>query len=115
LVAQRLDDLEAALTSTRFTTSPPLTEDENEHTTGGLFTSIAWSCAANMDAAEADQDVKLQKISKGLLHQFDDALSPFLRKPDGRGGTTPRYRVRSRELFRLTSTVSTSHLIISLI
>ncbi|KAK0391167.1 hypothetical protein NLU13_0668 [Sarocladium strictum] len=58
-----------------------------------------------MDATEADQDVKLQKISKDLLTELGDGLTTFLRKPDGRGGTTPRSRVRSHELFRLTSHV----------
>lgn len=58
-----------------------------------------------MDVPEADYDIKLQKISTDLLTQFDETLADFLRKSDGRGSTTVRSRVRSRELFGLTNNV----------
>jgi hypothetical protein len=59
-----------------------------------------------MDAPEADFDIKLQKISADLLEDFDRSLPHFLWKPDGHGGTRIRSRVRAKEIFRLTSSVS---------
>jgi hypothetical protein len=59
-----------------------------------------------MDAPEADIDIKLQKISADLLGDFDRSLPHFLWKPDGHGGTIVRSRVRAKEIFRLTNTVS---------
>jgi hypothetical protein len=61
-----------------------------------------------MDAPEEDLDIKLQKISSDLIAEFDKSLQPFLRKPDGAGGSRVRSRVRSRETTRLISTVSPS-------
>ncbi|KAI5463469.1 tubulin folding cofactor D C terminal-domain-containing protein [Mariannaea sp. PMI_226] len=58
-----------------------------------------------MDAPEADFDVKLQKISADLLSDFDRSLHGFLWKLDGHGGSRVRSRVRSKEVFRLTSTL----------
>ncbi|KAJ4416885.1 hypothetical protein N0V85_002088 [Neurospora sp. IMI 360204] len=54
-----------------------------------------------MDAPEDDLDIKLQKISNDLIADFDASLVPFLRKPNGSGGTVVRSRVRSRELERI--------------
>jgi hypothetical protein len=60
-----------------------------------------------MDAPEDDLDIKLQKISGDLIVDFDKSLRPFLRKPDGAGGTASvRSRVRARETERLISSVS---------
>jgi hypothetical protein len=59
-----------------------------------------------MDAPEEDVDIKLQKASAELIADFDRSLGPFLRKPDGAGGTLVRWRVRSRETERLISSVS---------
>ena len=59
-----------------------------------------------MDAPEADIDIKLQKISADLLGDFDRSLPHFLWKPDGHGGTRVRSRVRAKETWRLTNTVS---------
>ncbi|KAK3491844.1 tubulin folding cofactor D C terminal-domain-containing protein [Neurospora crassa] len=56
-----------------------------------------------MDAPEDDLDIKLQKISNDLIADFDTSLVPFLRKPNGSGGTVVRSRVRSRELERIIS------------
>lgn len=61
-----------------------------------------------MDAPEADVDIKLQKISADLLEDFDRSLPHFLWKPDGHGGTVVRSRVRAKEIFRLTNSVSES-------
>lgn len=59
-----------------------------------------------MDAPEDDLDIKLQKISNDLIADFDASLVPFLRKPNGSGGTVVRSRVRSRELERIIAGVS---------
>ena len=59
-----------------------------------------------MDAAEDDRDIKLQKLSVDFIAEFDKALTPFLRKPDGAGGSRLRSRVRVHETARLISTVS---------
>lgn len=58
-----------------------------------------------MDAAEAELDVKLQKISADLLEDFDRSLPNFLWKSDGHGGLRVRSRVRANETFRLTGSV----------
>ncbi|CAM1511547.1 Fc.00g090600.m01.CDS01 [Cosmosporella sp. VM-42] len=58
-----------------------------------------------MDVPEAEFDIKLQKISGDLLGDFDRSLPNFLWKPDGHGGSRVRSRVRSKETFRLTSTL----------
>ncbi|EAQ87225.1 hypothetical protein CHGG_03844 [Chaetomium globosum CBS 148.51] len=59
-----------------------------------------------MDAPEDDLDIKLQKISGDLIVDFDKSLRPFLRKPDGAGGTASvRSRVRARETERLISSL----------
>ena len=59
-----------------------------------------------MDAPEDDLDIKLQKASADLISDFDKSLPPFLRRPDGAGGTVVRSRVRTHETQRLVSTVS---------
>jgi hypothetical protein len=59
-----------------------------------------------MDAPEEDLDIKLQKISADLITDFDKTLQPFLRKPNGAGGSAVRSRVRTRETHRLASSVS---------
>ncbi|KAH7328316.1 tubulin folding cofactor D C terminal-domain-containing protein [Stachybotrys elegans] len=58
-----------------------------------------------MDAGEADLDIKLQKISRDLLGDFDKSLPSFLRKPDGHGGLRVRSHVRANETNRLTSSI----------
>lgn len=63
-----------------------------------------------MDVPEAEFDIKLQKISVDLLGDFDRSLPNFLWKPDGHGGLRVRSRVRAKETFRLTSTVSELHI-----
>lgn len=60
-----------------------------------------------MDAAEADLDVKLQRISADLIADLDASLPLFLRQADGQGGSRVRSWVRSQETFRLNSHVST--------
>lgn len=59
-----------------------------------------------MDAPEDDLDIKLQRVSGELITAFDQRLGPFLRKPDGAGGSRVRSRVRSREASHLMSHVS---------
>ncbi|KAF3767450.1 hypothetical protein M406DRAFT_38921 [Cryphonectria parasitica EP155] len=54
-----------------------------------------------MDAAEIDQDIKLQRVSGELITAFDQSLGLFLRKPDRIGGSHVRSRVRSREAYHL--------------
>lgn len=66
-----------------------------------FFCRRAWT----MDAPEEDLDIKLQKISGDLIADFDRALPPFLRKPDGAGGTVVRSRVRTRETHRFIASV----------
>ncbi|KAL1835150.1 hypothetical protein VTK73DRAFT_6155 [Phialemonium thermophilum] len=55
------------------------------------------------DAAEEELDIKLQKIAGDLIADFDRSLPPYLRKPDGAGGSVVRARVRCRETDRLVS------------
>lgn len=55
-----------------------------------------------MDAPEEESDIKLQRVSSELIAAFDKRLEPFLRKPDGSGGSRVRSRVRAREAYHLT-------------
>lgn len=58
-----------------------------------------------MDVAEADFDIKLQKISADLIQEFDKALPTLLRRSDANGGSRVRSRVRAREVDWLTGTL----------
>ncbi|KAG5953717.1 hypothetical protein E4U53_003509 [Claviceps sorghi] len=53
-----------------------------------------------MDAPEADDDIKLQKISTDLIIDLDHGLKTALRKADGKGGTQVRSLVRAREMWK---------------
>ncbi|KAI1386305.1 tubulin folding cofactor D C terminal-domain-containing protein [Hypoxylon trugodes] len=54
-----------------------------------------------MDAPEHDRDALIQKLSADLIADFDQSLTPFLKKPNGQ----LRRRVRMRETARLMSHV----------
>lgn len=56
-----------------------------------------------MDAAEDDQDVKLQRASADLLADFQNSLNPFLWKTTKSGKTRIRDRVRVRDTARLVN------------
>jgi len=59
-----------------------------------------------MDAPEEDLDIKLQKISRDLIDDFDKSLPFFLRKGGKLGVNTVRSRVQQRETERLCHSVS---------
>jgi hypothetical protein len=77
-----------------------------------LFLFLIVADVSGMDAPEADVDIKLQKVSADLLEDFDRSLPHLLWKPDGHGGTVVRSRVRAKEIFRLTNSVSKSEKLI---
>ncbi|RFU24945.1 hypothetical protein B7463_g11392, partial [Scytalidium lignicola] len=56
-----------------------------------------------MDAAEEEQDVKLQRASADLIADFQNSLQPFLWKTTADGKLHIRRRVRSRETDRLVA------------
>ncbi|KUJ17224.1 uncharacterized protein LY89DRAFT_669630 [Mollisia scopiformis] len=56
-----------------------------------------------MDAAEDDQDVKLQRASADLLADFQSSITPFLWKTRKSGKTQIRDQVRSRDTERLVN------------
>lgn len=58
-----------------------------------------------MDAAEDDQDVKLQRASADLLADFQSSLKPFLWKTTKSGKSRVRDRVRVRDTARLANLV----------
>lgn len=62
-----------------------------------------------MDAAEEDQDIRLQKLAADLIADLDRSLPGYLRKADGAGGTRLRSRVRIWETHRLVGSVRPSH------
>lgn len=63
-----------------------------------------------MDAAEEEQDIKLQRASAELIADFHRSLQPFLWKTTADGKLHIRRRVRSRETDRLVALVRCQHL-----
>ena len=58
-----------------------------------------------MDVAEADFDIKLQKISADLTQELDKSLPALLRRQDANGGSRVRSRVRAREVDWMTGSL----------
>lgn len=59
-----------------------------------------------MDAAEEDQDVRLQRASADLLVDFEKSLDAFIWKTTTNGQKRIRKQVRDRETTRLVALVS---------
>lgn len=65
---------------------------------------------AAMDAAEEDQDVRLQRASSDLLADLEGSLEPFLWKKSSPDNRRIRRRVRVRETERLIALVRAARL-----
>lgn len=61
--------------------------------------------SSKMDAADDDQDVKLQRASADLLEDFKSSIGPILWKTTKSGKRQIRSHVRSRDTSRLVNLV----------
>jgi hypothetical protein len=58
-----------------------------------------------MDAAEEEQEIRLQRVSADLLADFEQSLKPFLWRTLANGEPRIRRRVQDRETDRLVTLV----------